>query len=426
MKLERAKGTRDFNVEDKIIRQEISDILRKVFEKYGFNPIETPVLERLDTLTMKYGGGEEIVKEIFKLKDQGNRDLGLRYDLTIPFSRYVGMNPTLIMPFKAYRMGIVFRDGPIKLGRYREFWQCDVDVVGAKSVLFEVEMIKLIQEAFRELKLEVVIKINNRKILDGILDYVGIQKDKRDTVMLTLDKVEKLENKKIIDELKEKGIDDLKIKKLLKEVYVSAFKNKEIIGELKEKLKDNEGLREIEEIFKYIDDNNIILSPSMARGLSYYTGTIFEVYLKKREIKSSLAAGGRYDEIIGKFLGKGDYPALGVSFGLDVITDVLKLKEEKKKKSLADIYIIPIKTIEESLKIVGELRKNNFKVDVDYNGRGISSNLRYCNALGIKKVIIIGNKDLANNEVTIRNMESGEEKKVKLDKVVENLWFGFY
>ena len=134
-----------------------------------------------------------------------------------------------------------------------------------------------------------------------------------------------------------------------------------------------------------------------------------------------MAAGGRYDEIIGKFLGKGDYPALGVSFGLDVITDVLKLKEEKKKKSLADIYIIPIKTIEESLKIVGELRKNNFKVDVDYNGRGISSNLRYCNALGIKKVIIIGNKDLANNEVTIRNMESGEEKKVKLDKVVENL-----
>ena len=241
MKLERAKGTRDFNVEDKIIRQEISDILRKVFEKYGFNPIETPVLERLDTLTMKYGGGEEIVKEIFKLKDQGNRDLGLRYDLTIPFSRYVGMNPTLNMPFKAYRMGIVFRDGPIKLGRYREFWQCDVDVVGAKSVLFEVEMIKLIQEAFRELKLEVVIKINNRKILDGILDYVGIQKDKRDTVMLTLDKVEKLENKKIIDELKEKGIDDLKIKKLLKEVYVSAFKNKEIIGELKEKLVENFG-----------------------------------------------------------------------------------------------------------------------------------------------------------------------------------------
>ena len=421
MKLERAKGTRDFNVEDRIIRQDILDTLRTIFEKYGFNPIETPILERLETLKMKYGGGEEILKEVFKLKDQGNRELALRFDLTVPLARYIGMNPNLNMPFKAYQIGRVFRDGPIKLGRYREFWQCDVDVVGAKSLMFESEIIKLIQEVFAELKLDIVIKINNRKILDGILDYVGIPKEKRQDIMLTIDKVEKLKNKEIIEELKQKNLDDLKIKKLLKEVYVSSNKNKDIIRDLKDKLKDNGGLKEIEEVLRFIDNNNVILTPSLARGLSYYTGTIYEVYLKKGEVSGSLAAGGRYDEIIGKFLDKGDYPAICVSFGLDVIADAIGLRKEKAKKSLVEVYIIPIKTIDESLKIVDELRKNNIKVDMDYNGRAVSNNLRYCNALGIEEVIIVGKKDLQNNEVTIKNMETGDEKKVKLDKILESL-----
>src|SRR3989338_6661885 len=216
----------------------------------------------------------------------------------------------------------------------------------------------------------------------------------------------KLKNKEIIEELKQKNLDNLKIKKLLKEVYVSSNKNKEIIRDLKDKLKDNEGIKEIEEVLRFIDDNNVVLTPSLARGLSYYTGTIYEVYLKKGDVSGSLAAGGRYDEIIGKFLDKGDYLALGVSFGLDVIADAIRLRKEKAKKSLVEVYIIPIKTIDESLKIVDELRKNNVKVDMDYNDRGISSNLRYCNALGIKKVIIVGKKDLQNNEVTIRNMET--------------------
>ena len=421
MKLERAKGTRDFNVEEKILRQDILDTLKTIFEKYGFNPIETPILERLETLKTKYGGGDEILKEVFKLKDQGNRELALRFDLTVPLARFIGMNPNLNMPFKAYQLGRVFRDGPIKLGRYREFWQCDADIVGAKSLMFESEIIKLIQEVFAELRLDIVIKINNRKILDGILDYVGIPKEKRQDIMLTIDKTEKLKNKEIIEELKQKNLDDLKIKKLLKEVYVSSNKNKEIIDGLRDKLKDNEGLKEIEEVLRFIDDNNVILTPSLARGLSYYTGTIYEVYLKKGDVSSSLAAGGRYDEIIGKFLDKENYPALGVSFGLDVIADAMRLRKEKVKKSLVEVYIIPIKAIDESLKITDELRKNNVKVDMDYNDRGISSNLRYCNALGIKKVIIVGKKDLQNNEVTIRNMETGEEEKIKLDKILASL-----
>lgn len=419
MKLERAKGTRDFNVEEKIIRQEVLDTLRNIFEKYGFNPIETPILERLDTLTKKFTGGEEIVKEIFKLKDQGNRDLGLRFDLTVPFSRFIGMNPSLNMPFKRYQIGRVFRDGPIKLGRYREFWQCDCDVVGAKNSMFEVELIKIFQEGFSKLGIDVVIKINDRRLLDGILDFVGIPEDKKETVILTIDKLDKLKNQEIIDELKEKGLDDLQIKNLLKEVLVSSSKNKDIIKELKEKLKDNDGLRNIEEIFKYIDDKNVVLIPSLARGFNYYTGTTFEVFLKSGEMKSSLGSGGRYDNIIGDFIGKGEYPAVGISFGLDVITDVLKLNRKKSRKSLVDVYVIPIRTLKESLKIVDELRENKINADIDMNNKSISNNLRFCNSLGIKKVIIVGKKDLENNEVTIRNMETGDEEKVKLDKISE-------
>src|SRR3989339_1022720 len=174
--LQRAKGVRDFGPEEKIERDRIVESLKQVFESFGFSPIETPIIERYELFASKFGQGDQSdsMKESFKLKDQGLRDLVLRNEFTIPFARYVGMNPNLRMPFKRYQIGQVFRDGPIKLGRYREFWQCDVDVVGAKSVLFEVEMIKLIQEAFRELKLEVVIKINNRKILNGILQYAGV------------------------------------------------------------------------------------------------------------------------------------------------------------------------------------------------------------------------------------------------------------
>ena len=148
MKLEMAKGTRDVSPEDRMPKTKVFKGLKVVFESFGFSQLETPIIERLDVLTSKYAGGQEIIKEIFKLKDQGNRDLGLRYDLTVPLARYIGMNSNIKMPFKRYAIGIVFRDGPIKLGRYREFWQCDVDVVGAKSFMFESEIIKLIQEVF--------------------------------------------------------------------------------------------------------------------------------------------------------------------------------------------------------------------------------------------------------------------------------------
>lgn len=191
MTIERAKGTRDLLPEDEILRNEIIDTLKKTFENYGFSPIETPIIERYETLTSKYAGGSEIVKEMFKLKDQGDRDLGLRYDLTVPLARVIVMNPQQKMPFKRYEIGEVFRDGPIKLGRYRQFTQCDADVVGNKNMMADVECIKLAREVFSRLNMKVTIEVNNRKILDSLLDYLKIPNEKREATMIAIDKIKK-------------------------------------------------------------------------------------------------------------------------------------------------------------------------------------------------------------------------------------------
>jgi len=179
MKLMNARGVRDFPPEEKILRNRVMDSLRYAFERYGFVPLETPIIEREEVLASKYAGGDEILKEMFRFTDQGKRKLALRYDLTVPFARYVGMNPTMKMPLKRYAMGRVFRDGPIKLGRYREFWQCDADIVGAKSMLADAECIKIAQLFFKSVGFDVKIEVNNRKLIDGILEAAGVPSDKR-------------------------------------------------------------------------------------------------------------------------------------------------------------------------------------------------------------------------------------------------------
>ena len=184
MELQLPKGTRDFAPEEKIARDKVVNILKDVFELYGFAPLETPVIERFDVLSSKYAGGAEILKETFKLKDQGNRELGLRYDLTVPMCRFVGMNPNIKMPFKRYQIGEVFRDGPIASARYRQFTQCDVDVVSSSSMATDAEIVSLIYAAFKKLDFEVTIKVNNRKLLNDILDYCGIEKEKQEAAIL--------------------------------------------------------------------------------------------------------------------------------------------------------------------------------------------------------------------------------------------------
>ena len=421
MKLQLAKGVRDVDPKEKIQKQEIVETLKNVFELYGYNPLETPMLERQEVLSSKYTGGEEILKEMFILKDQGKRELGLRYDLTVPLSRYMGMNPQLKIPFRRYQIGKVFRDGPIKLGRYREFWQCDVDIVGCKKMSADAEIIVIASTILKKLNLRAEIKVNNRKLLSGILDFAGVPKEKDETVILSIDKLEKLGIKTVETELKNKGISTTQISKIKKILNIKGT-NKEKLSKLKKIITSDvgkQGLEELETLFKDLNSYKAktTFDLSLARGLAYYTGTVFEIFLINSEIKSAIAAGGRYDNMISQLLDtKKEFPAVGISFGLDVLSDAIKTKN---KSSVAQLYIIPIQTQKESLKIAQRLRENNIKIAFDIMKRGISKNLDYANSLGIPYVLFIGPDELKKDKLKLKNMETGKEEYLSINNLIK-------
>jgi len=427
MTIEMAKGTRDFPPEDKIIREELITSLKEVFESYGYSPLETPSIERLDTLTAKFAAGTEsdAAKEIFKLTDQGNRELGLRFDLTVPFSRFVALNPNLKMPFKRYEIGRVFRDGPIKLGRYREFWQCDVDIAGAASVKAEAELLLLALEALKKLKLDAYIEINNRKLLFGLMDYCEIPAGKRETVIITIDKLAKYGEDVVRKELVDKYVDKHSIDKLL-EVFTARGLNEEILERVSASINSDigrEGLKELKELFEYlkfVEHGKIVLNIALARGLAYYTGSVFEGFIKNSKVTSSICGGGRYDNMIGMYASNNrQYPAVGISFGLEPITDALKLNLQELRKTVAELYIIPIQTFKESLVIATTLREAGLNVDLDLMDKGISKNLDYANTLKIPFVAFIGETELKEQKIKLKNMIDGSEKLLTLDEVYD-------
>ncbi|MBT4540208.1 histidine--tRNA ligase [Candidatus Woesearchaeota archaeon] len=438
MKLERAKGTKDIIPEEKIVRQEVIDSLRSIFERYGFSPLETPIIERFEVLSAKYAGGSEILNETFKLKDQGKRDLGLRYDLTVPFSRFIGMNPTIKMPFKRYQIGRVFRDGPIKTGRLREFWQCDIDVVGTKNMIADAEIVKITQMFFKKIGLKVIVEVNNRKLLDGLMDDLSIPENKRDAVIVAIDKLKKVPIKDIEAELAKKGINKEKVDKLFK-ILKTDGTNLQKLEKLRKILKSEkaiEGLNEIEDLLKYVDDKlkdaKVVFAISLARGLSYYTGTVFEAFMaeklpgQKDLFKSSLCGGGRYDNMIGDFLGGNrEFPAVGISFGIEPISVMMKENPSKLvKKTVTEIYVIPIpfdQCAVKAAKIVEELRNAGLKVDMDLSGRGISKNLNYANAYNIPYVLFVGEEELKKKKFKLKDMVEGKEVFLDVNGILKKL-----
>jgi len=416
MDLQLPKGTRDFAPEEKIVRDKVVNTLKEVFELYGFAPLETPVFERFDVLSSKYTGGAEILKETFKLRDQGGRDLGLRYDLTVPMCRYIAMNPNTKMPFKRYQIGEVFRDGPVASARYRQFTQCDVDVIGSSSMAADAEIVSLIFTAFKKLDFEIAVKVNNRKLLNDILDFCGVEKDRQDLVILSIDKLEKFGLSVVKNELKEQRIDDSKINKIIDILNIRGS-NDEKIKQLKNILKNSDGLSQVEQLISYANNQNLEaeFDVSLARGLSYYTGTVIEAFLKNSSVKSSVCAGGRYDKMIGNLLEKGEYPAMGVSFGVDRIYDASIEKQENKIKTNTKVYVIPIKSLNEGIKIAQQLRDAGIKTDIDLNEKGPSKNLEYANSLGIPFVLFVGKKELQEGKLKLRDMKSGKEEMLGFD-----------
>ncbi len=424
MTIQTAKGTRDFAPEKAITRQKLVNTLREVFELYGYSPIENPILQSFETLTSKYAGGEEILKEIFRLKDQRGRELALRYDLTVPMCIYLAANPNIKLPFKSYRAGEVFRDGPIKSGRYRQFTQCDVDVVGVAGMEADAEILMIIQNFFRRIGLPFVIKINNRKLLEGIFNGLFPNSKDFEGFVLALDKLDKIGKEGVEKELRQKGFDNEQI--LQKFISLGKLELGDIqripqVFNFQNEL-FSQGLKEIETLAMLLDEGSeFVVSLSLARGLSYYTGTVFETFLEKSEIKSSVAAGGRYDEMIGKFLGsKNIYPAVGVSFGVDVILDALGQKE-KSAKTTATAFVVPIKTFTEALKIAQKLREKGINTEIDLLGRSISKNLEYANSLNIPFVIFAGEQELKQGKVKLRDMASGNEKLLTIGQASEEI-----
>jgi histidyl-tRNA synthetase len=426
MTLDTPKGTRDVLPEQKILRDFIISKVKEGFETYGFLPLETPSIEMYDTLASKYAGGSEILKETFKLTDQGKRKLGLRYDLTVPFARFIAMNPNIKMPFKRYQIANVWRDGPIKLGRYREFIQCDGDIAGSSSMMADTECIALAESVFTSLGLDFEIKINNRRLLNGILEYVGVKEKDFNSVIISIDKIAKIGEKDVREELINKKIPDKKITELFSIIKTKGT-NEDILIELKNKVSNknaNDGIEELEEVFNYsnlMGLKNVKLDISLARGLSYYNSTVYEVYLINSKINSSVAAGGRYDNMVGNFMeSKTQVPAVGISFGLDVIYDAI-YDETKLKKTLTKVYIIPIKTMNEPLKLLKILRDNKINSDIDLSQKGVSKNLDYADKYGIPYVILIGDNEIKAGRFKLRDMKTGQEEMLSEKEIIEKL-----
>lgn len=426
IKLETPRGTRDFPPEEKILRDKVINQIKEIFERYGYSPLETPTFEKIEILDVKYGAGEtsDIVSEIYRFKDQGNRELGLRYEFTFALARFIGQNPQIKTPFKRYQIGPVFRDGPIKSGRYREFYQCDIDVVGAKQGMIDAEILAVVKDVFNSLDLDIIIEINNRKLLNEIIIYCGIIDKKAKTIITTIDKLKKIGIDGVKKELLEKEITEEQTNKLLSLLKeIQKGNNQQKIEYLKEKLGETQGLQEIEKLFTNLKIFKVDFefNPTLARGLGYYTGPILEVFLKDETIMSgSLAGGGRWDQMIGKYIGNDNLnlPATGLAFGIEPILEIIKKRDGLTKKTVANLLIIPIgDTLEKTIEITQKLRNAGKKVIIDLQKRNVSKNLDYADKLGVPFVGFVGEDEIKQNKIKIKNLSTGEEKLVDIDKI---------
>ena len=419
MKLMNVKGTVDSLPNKEIIKRKVINTLTDTFEKFGYLPLDTSILCYYDLLASKYSGGSEILKEVYTLKDQGERDLGLRYDLTVPFAKVISMNAgkEINLPFKRYEIGKVFRDGPVKTGRAREFYQCDVDVCGIEGSYVEAEMLSMTSLAYKRLGIDIYIEINNRKLLQGFIIEAGIPEELSSNVILSVDKLAKIGETGVKKELEEYQIEEDKLEKLF-----SFFKCS--INELDNlNITNNyfiEGRNEIKELFSYIDNLGLSeckFTPYLARGLEIYTGTVWEVFDKKQRLTCAIGGGGRFDKIITNFIDDGNsYPAVGISFGIVPICEILK---EDVKTSPYDLLIIPLDKNLESLKLANILREEGIKVLIEMNKRKVKKALESASKNNIPYVIVLGESELQQNSIEIKDMKNSTSEKFDIDDTLK-------
>lgn len=413
------KGTTDYYGKDQLIRNKITDTLKETFIKYNYQPLDSTVLYNYDILAYKYKDGAEILNEMYTLTDQGNRRLGLRYDLTIPFCKFIANQKDLRLPLKRYEIGKVFRNGPVKTGRCREFYQCDVDVVGISGQVIEAEQMQMVVDIFTKLGIDINIKWNNRKLMSIIIEDSNISKDKVEEVIGIIDKIEKISRQDFIKELSKIEIDEETANKLLDNFnksltdYIETYENDERVVAC-------EAIQEIKTLSSYIEklnlSDNTTFTPTLARGLSIYTSTVFEFFDKKERLTCSLGGGGRYDKIITDFIDDGNiYPAVGLSFGLEPIYTIIK--DEMSSDNLIDAYIIPMGTEVESLMLARNLRQKNINVIVEMNNRKLKKCFEYASKENIKYVIVVGSDEIQENMYTIKDMTTSEQLKLPYNEL---------
>jgi len=423
------RGMRDFLPRDMIKREKVLRIIRKVFESYGFEPLETPAIEYWEVLSRKCG--EDVEKQIFKFKDKGGRDVGLRFDLTVPFARVVAQNPYLPKPFKRYCISRVWRYERPQTGRYREFWQADVDIAGSSLPDADAEVIAVGVDALKALGLSnIEVRLNNRKILEGMALKAGVPSDKVLDAFRSIDKLDKIGLEGVKEELSSKGIPKNISEKLLEFISMNG-EDVEVLEKVRSLLKGlkvgEEGVEELISILGILEAYNarnyVKIDLSIVRGLDYYTGPIFEYVLKEspsgEQFRLAIAGGGRYDNLI-ELYGGPHIPATGVSLGVERIMEVLE-SSVSKEETLTKIYVIPAKEEArlEAIKIAQKLRRENIPTDIDLMRRKLDKSLEYADKRGIPFVIIVGPKDLKEGYLVLRDMKTRLQEKVEVSRIVE-------
>jgi len=441
------KGTRDFSPLEMARRNYIFDTVKSVFKIYGFQQIETPAMENLSTLTGKYG--EEGDKLLFKILNSGDflskakeEDLqarnsqkttfrisekGLRYDLTVPFARYVVQYQSEInFPFRRFQIQPVWRADRPQKGRYREFYQCDVDIIGSDSLLNEYELIQIVDQVFSRLGISVTLKINNRKVLAGIAETIG-EADRIIDITIAIDKLDKIGLEKVNEELAEKGVSVEAILKL-QPILLLSGSNEEKLNRIEQVISGSEtgrkGIEELRTIFGYLHAGSVAttveLDLTLARGLNYYTGAIFEVKANEVQI-GSITGGGRYDDLTGIF-GLPGISGVGVSFGADRIYDVMEQLGlfPKDQTDSTQVMFVNFGAAEEAfcLPLLEKLRQSGIPAEIYPSADKMKKQMIYANKKGVKYVILAGESEMAEGAFTVKNMESGEQTGVEANRLI--------
>ena len=417
--------------EDQIIFDNMKNIIEETYKEYGFLPMDNPIIELSEVLLAKAGGETE--KQIYRF-NKGDNDLSLRFDLTVPLARYIAMNnANLVFPFKRYAIGKVYRGERPQKGRYREFYQCDIDVIGNEKLdlMYDAEVPTIIYNIFKKFGFDnFTINLNNRKVLKGFFANLGINEEESVEILRIIDKMPKIGKENVLSMLKDYNIDEEKIEKIISFVEITGS-YKEVISQIRALNIDNEVFVEGVNELEFVCDNmnklgvpyeNYKINLTITRGLDYYTGTVYETFLNDYMSIGSVSSGGRYDSLT-KYYTEKSFPGVGMSIGLTRL--YAKFKElgiiNANKKCTSDVMVLSLGEDDAAISLASKLRKEGIKVDMCYIAKGMKQKMQYANRLMIPYVILIGEDEVKNNMVAMKNMNTGEQVSISYDEALRIL-----